>query len=542
MGLGVHDLGVFVVRRVVVLFTLLVLACVGQAALLVQTKDEGLADSKWTKPRIYVRNTGTAPESFSRIRYFFRVDPGKTPELAVWDPIGTPGSITLEPDGRAFAEIDLGYTTLAPGESLRWGNGVLIGLHNQDWSDWTKTDDFSAVAVQGNVVDNSRIVLTNGLGEIQQGTDGMTVGTLAPDCWGTYALLAGNQIQAGDRTHIQGASVLAKGSATMGFDSWLDDGSLYSGGNIWMNDRTKVEGDVLAGTLLTRGYNTVVQGVAQSWWSPVPSCPVEALESFSAGTEDVAVGQNQTRILAPGRYRNLDVSWGATLQLTGGEYYFSNLILRPDAKMKIASGSDPVRISLTGAFEFGDRSQVLFAGTVLPRRVQLLSISSATSKISNDAKIMGSFHAPLADVRILSRAKVTGGVVAKNIFTDPDVSIQWSQPIVRQNLPPVLILKPLVVAYGWEASLSLVQVQIQDPDSPLDQLIFTLKSLPAGGVLNQEGRPMHIGDTFSLLDLERLRISYSHTNGTVRSDSFAFEVSDGVNWVAGVVAVSIMGP
>jgi|GEM_PF-5978378 len=512
------------------------------AALLVQSKDESLGDLLWTKPRIYVTNTGTSPESLRRIRYYFTPTPGKTPQVNLWDPSGATAVIYTETSARSYVEVDLGSVILQPGEALRYGNGILFGLHNSDWSNWTKTDDWSAVAVSDQVVSNPRVVLIDSAQKTTNGTNGSTVLTDAPGCWESYGVLAKTMLNAGDRFKSQG-SIQSGDTMLLGYNAYIENGAAYALGNMTLRDRAVVERDALAGGFQFLGADVHVGGVTAAGSNQIPACAVILpTGNLTIGSLDVILNPWTTRILAPGIYNNLDVGYGSTLVLSSGTYVFNSMQVRADGKLRLTSGRDPVKLDIAGNFQFGDRATMIFDGEVLPRRLHVTAYGTGTSIVSWDAVLQGTLSAPRANVLLRSRSKVIGGVVAGSVTAEPDAVVQWAPRVDPINLPPTLLLSTLMVPYGWSAAIHLTDIQVQDADTPLDQIVITVKSLPAIGIITKESSALAIGSTFTLFDLEMLRVEYQHTNAGATTDSFGIEVSDGVNKVAGTFRVQITSP
>jgi subtilisin-like proprotein convertase family protein len=67
----------------------------------------------------------------------------------------------------------------------------------------------------------------------------------------------------------------------------------------------------------------------------------------------------------------------------------------------------------------------------------------------------------------------------------------------------------------------------EDPDNSALELIYTLVSKPAFGLLVSNGIPMEAGQTFSQEDLNKAKVQYIHTADNIQNDGFKFIVSDG---------------
>jgi hypothetical protein len=68
-----------------------------------------------------------------------------------------------------------------------------------------------------------------------------------------------------------------------------------------------------------------------------------------------------------------------------------------------------------------------------------------------------------------------------------------------------------------------------DSDTPSDQLVYTVRSLPAGGTLQLDSTTLAVGSTFSQADVADGRVTYRQSGAEVATDSFTWTLSDGSN-------------
>jgi hypothetical protein len=68
-----------------------------------------------------------------------------------------------------------------------------------------------------------------------------------------------------------------------------------------------------------------------------------------------------------------------------------------------------------------------------------------------------------------------------------------------------------------------------DADNSPDQLTYTVKSLPANGVLSREGVALEVGGTFTQQDITDGKVSYANNGDEAHTDEFTWELSDGAN-------------
>lgn len=185
----------------------------------ISSMDESGAEPQWSKPRIFIKNDGIEALQLFKLRYYFMVEVGKSPAIEVWDPSSVSSSITVDPVGNAFVEFNLGGASLNPGESFHWGNGLLFGLRNSDWSPIDKSNDWSAVATNLGTVINPRITLLDNLGNILMGngpqmsseghssSSSYQITSPIKECYGKYAMLAENEIIIRDRVRIKNGPI-----------------------------------------------------------------------------------------------------------------------------------------------------------------------------------------------------------------------------------------------------------------------------------------------------------------------------------------------
>jgi hypothetical protein len=140
----------------------------GLPKLAVFSKDEGLAETNISKPRVYVQNGSSVKLSKFTVHYYFTIENGKSPVLEQY---WVPGSnLALNQINDTLYEIQYYFD----GE-LDTGNTVLpvldgnvVGLHYSDWSAWNKVNDYS-FNNSANFIKNEKIIITDSTGFIISG-------------------------------------------------------------------------------------------------------------------------------------------------------------------------------------------------------------------------------------------------------------------------------------------------------------------------------------------------------------------------------------
>jgi VCBS repeat-containing protein len=74
-----------------------------------------------------------------------------------------------------------------------------------------------------------------------------------------------------------------------------------------------------------------------------------------------------------------------------------------------------------------------------------------------------------------------------------------------------------------------------DSDNSAAQLVYTLNTIPANGILRLNGVTLNVSDTFTQADVDAGLVTYDHDGTETNSDSFAFSVDDGLGTDSGVL-------
>lgn len=83
-----------------------------------------------------------------------------------------------------------------------------------------------------------------------------------------------------------------------------------------------------------------------------------------------------------------------------------------------------------------------------------------------------------------------------------------------------------------------------DGDTTADGLVYTVRSLPAGGTLQLDATTLGVGSTFTQADVAAGRVTYHQSGAESATDSFTWTLSDGSNTVpatgAATFAITVM--
>lgn len=110
------------------------------------------------------------------------------------------------------------------------------------------------------------------------------------------------------------------------------------------------------------------------------------------------------------------------------------------------------------------------------------------------------------------------GNVAPGTFTF------YLQPV--DNQPPEILNTGFTVQEKGHHILSETELGVNDVDTDVAHITFTLIQVPKHGHMKLSGQVLHVGGIFHLEDIKQGRISYAHNGAESLTDSCSLEVSD----------------
>ncbi|XP_078656896.1 FRAS1-related extracellular matrix protein 1-like [Branchiostoma floridae x Branchiostoma belcheri] len=131
-------------------------------------------------------------------------------------------------------------------------------------------------------------------------------------------------------------------------------------------------------------------------------------------------------------------------------------------------------------------------------------------------------HTSKADVSSdLVTFTVTNGMKQKNVSLAVSITaVDDTPPTLAKNSG----IKPHV---GEVVTITSQDLQLTDPDSPVDNLVFNIMQGPRYGELLIRGAP--VVDRFTQADIDAQQVSYRHSGGKASIDRFSFTATDGRN-------------
>jgi cytoskeletal protein CcmA (bactofilin family) len=206
------------------------------------------------------------------------------------------------------------------------------------------------------------------------------------------AVVEGSVYAGGDVTIQNGAKVMgdvnAGGYVSIGANNGSVYGSVYAAGNVTLGNAARVyanvhsggmidvqwggtiDGDAIAaGTVSVNAWGGKVSGsVVQNASSPPrvkPAAPTACdvvtappLQSYSAGTTDIAVNYNNSKDISPGSYGKLTAAGKNVITLHAGTYYFSSMNLAWDCNWRLDVSGGDIIIFAVGDVSFGGEAAI----------------------------------------------------------------------------------------------------------------------------------------------------------------------------------------
>ncbi|XP_074649930.1 FRAS1-related extracellular matrix protein 2-like [Tubulanus polymorphus] len=120
----------------------------------------------------------------------------------------------------------------------------------------------------------------------------------------------------------------------------------------------------------------------------------------------------------------------------------------------------------------------------------------------------------------------------------PDQMFKISLRPIDNKPPTVLHRKFRVMENGFYV-LKTDVLDVVDPDTDVNNLIFTITDLPDHGRIQLDGKMLQVGDKFKRDDIQRGAMVYVNTGVEMELDNFCFDVTDGIHHVEGSVNIEI---
>jgi len=232
------------------------------------------------------------------------------------------------------------------------------------------------------------------------------------------SVVARNALTLGDRASIVGDSSANRGELIVGYDARV--GTVRSALALRLRDRSRVEGNAIAGGSVVRGTGSVVTGTVQANRPITRETKTWSVKAPATSQGPITVEGDTRKLLAPGTYGALIVRPRGTLTLQSGIYVFDSVLLEPQSQLRIASTAGPVQVIIKQAFTH--RGAIGATDRGIP---QLIVGYLGTTLARIEASFTGALIAPNADL-LFSAARPAGHrafIHGKTVTFEPDAVV-----------------------------------------------------------------------------------------------------------------------
>jgi hypothetical protein len=239
------------------------------------------------------------------------------------------------------------------------------------------------------------------------------------------AIEASDAIAIDDRAQVkvQGSGFAELGNGghgTVNVGVQSQTGTILAEGDVFLRDRSIVNGSVLAaGAITTQNQVTVTGSATQHTTVALPPGRDLSGVAFPPVTSgDVDLEPNVSRTLGPGAYGSVAVKTSATLTLTAGTYFFNALDLEPGAKLNLNQSAGAIRLYVKNSII--DRGAI--ATTAGTASGFVLGYAGTSTFFVQSPFPAGTVIAPNASVVVTSLGPTAfaGQLSAKDIEVQPD--------------------------------------------------------------------------------------------------------------------------
>lgn len=101
--------------------------------------------------------------------------------------------------------------------------------------------------------------------------------------------------------------------------------------------------------------------------------------------------------------------------------------------------------------------------------------------------------------------------------------------IAIDRTPPAISLKKVLLEKGMSGTITASQLLASDGRVGPEAIVYSVTELPQHIAVKLGGAVLQVGDTFTQLDVNTLRLTFSHDNANALDDALRFTLSDGLN-------------
>jgi len=242
------------------------------------------------------------------------------------------------------------------------------------------------------------------------------------------AILSDQASNLGDRVKITDGSVFSNHAVTIGNEAVIN-GDVTSGGDVWIGDRTRVQGNVSAvGLIHTNPTGGAVITGAQSQHAAFSSITI-GTKTVTPGTNNVPVNSGTGTLanpfpIVPGSYGTITVNSNNVISMGAGVYQIDQLIINADVTLILNQTSAPVDVRVKTNLSFGDRLIIKLGTTPAGVVAQFYSNQTSEVRVGTDiATFPLALTAPLGTIHVYSRTNLAGSLAGKTVTLEPDVGV-----------------------------------------------------------------------------------------------------------------------
>lgn len=157
----------------------------------------------------------------------------------------------------------------------------------------------------------------------------------------------------------RGAAIVNTGTAAIDVGTDALVGSMTSEGAVTLRDRSRVEGNILTASTVSRSSSAWVTGSVREKTPVGTYTEYGWTDVFPAQTQpqDLSLEPGTTREVLPGKYGGASVKSRAKLVLRSGSYHFERLeLFEPDSTLELLDDDGPVFLYVKSKFYFRGRA------------------------------------------------------------------------------------------------------------------------------------------------------------------------------------------
>jgi len=250
--------------------------------------------------------------------------------------------------------------------------------------------------------------------------------------WIDYSLFSIDKMELGDRVKVSGLRIGSSARVEFGTDDSIQS-DVFAGGKVIIKDRSSVWGKVVTAEVCSLGTGAFVSEAIYD--SVSQSFPVIPLRNITIGTTKIIISPNDSINLIPGNYDSLLAGADSKILFSPGSYSFSAFILQPQVKLYMDTDSaHRIDINIAGKTIFGDRTKMIMKKSFAYGNVSFYSNDNDTVKYGADLILYGTFFAPNAVSKLISRnVIIKGGIYSRKIKAEPDVKIIANTQHIDKN-------------------------------------------------------------------------------------------------------------